>query len=199
MNSHLIVWMVAAVALTLTSPAAAQQPGDAAATAAQRNDRPAIVPLDVQVVIAKYQGEKRISSVPYVLAVNANSTGAQLTIGTEVPVTTTAFAPAPAGDSKAAQPLRSYNYRTVGTVISSSAQSTADGRFELEISIDESSLGTTAPDSPGSPAADMPVFKNFKTRNKLLLRSGQVRQFTAATDRVSGETIRIEVTLTVVK
>ena len=45
----------------------------------------------------------------------------------------------------------------------------------------------------------MPVFKSFKTRNRLLLRNGQTRQFTAATDRVSGETVRIEVTLTVVK
>jgi hypothetical protein len=46
---------------------------------------------------------------------------------------------------------------------------------------------------------DMPVFRNFKTRTTLLLRDGQSRQFTAATDRVSGETVRIDVTLRVVK
>jgi hypothetical protein len=41
--------------------------------------------------------------------------------------------------------------------------------------------------------------RNFKSRNRLLLRDGQTRQYTAATDRVNGETIRIEVTLRVVK
>ena len=45
-----------------------------------------VIPLEVQVVIAKYQGEKRISSLPYILAVNANSSQAQLNIGAEVPV-----------------------------------------------------------------------------------------------------------------
>ena len=45
----------------------------------------------------------------------------------------------------------------------------------------------------------MPVFKSFKARNRILLRPGVMRQFTAATDRISGETVRIEVTLTTVK
>jgi hypothetical protein len=45
----------------------------------------------------------------------------------------------------------------------------------------------------------MPVFRNFKTRNTLLLQDGQSRRFTAAADRVSGETVQVEVTLRVVK
>jgi hypothetical protein len=35
--------------------------------------------------------------------------------------------------------------------------------------------------------------------NTLVLRDGQSRQFTAATDRVSGAVVRIEVTLKVAK
>jgi hypothetical protein len=45
----------------------------------------------------------------------------------------------------------------------------------------------------------MPAFRNFKSRNRLLLRDGQTRQYTAATDRITGETVRIEVSLKVVK
>ncbi len=207
MNTYRLSGMVVVAALAMTAAAGAQQverrvverqtAEPPAGAVMQKGPRP-VIPLDVQVVIGRYQGEKRISSVPYLLAVNANSSGVvQLTIGSEVPVQSTTFTPV--GENKTAQPLRSYNYRNVGTSISSSAQSTEDGRFELEMSIDESSLGVNAFDTQGAPANELPVFKSFKTRNKLLLRDGQARQFTAATDRISGETIRIEVTLTVLK
>jgi type II secretory pathway component GspD/PulD (secretin) len=159
-----------------------------------------VTPLEVQIVISKFQGDKRISSIPYVLAVNANSSSAQLTVGADVPVQSTTFIPATAADGKPASPLRSFNYRNVGTNIECSAVTAEDGRFELSVSVDESSLVTNvAADSKGQPAVEMPVFRSFKSRNKVLLRSGQTRQYTAATDRVSGETVRIEVTLTVVK
>jgi hypothetical protein len=45
--------------------------------------------------------------------------------------------------------------------------------------------------------AGSPVFRSYESRNTLLLRNGQSRQYIAATDRVSGEIVRIEVTLRV--
>jgi hypothetical protein len=164
-----------------------------------------LVPVEVLVVIAKFQGEKRVSSVPYVLALNAvvggvignNTERTQLTIGSEVPVPISTFTPV--NDGKVAQPLRSFNYRNVGTVMSAAAVTAEGGQFEVELQIDESSLGTSTPDGRGNSSAEMPVFKSFKARNRILLRPGVMRQFTAATDRISGETVRIEVTLTTVK
>ena len=45
------------------------------------------IPLQVQVVISKYQGEKKIASAPYVLSVNANDNSlARLRVGAEVPL-----------------------------------------------------------------------------------------------------------------
>jgi type II secretory pathway component GspD/PulD (secretin) len=185
----IVALLVAGAAVTASAQGAAGQPQAAPPFAK--------VSLELQVVISTYRGEKKLSAVPYVLALNSGSGPAQLNVGAEVPVTTTTFAPA--GDAKpGAQPLRSYNYRSVGTNISASATS-GDGVFELELSVDETSVATNVVSDNGRPSVEMPVFKNFKTRNKLLLRNGQTRQFTAATDRVSGETVRIEVTLTVVK
>jgi hypothetical protein len=186
---------VATCVVLSAGSASAQDPTVAAPQPGARpvQQRPAIVPLDVQVVIGKYQGDKRISSVPYILAVNANSSQAQLNIGSEVAVPVTNFVPI-GTDDKGKPPMRSFNYRNIGTSISASAQSVDADRFELDLSIDETGVGTNAVDGN-----DLPTFKTFKTRNKLLLRSGQSRMFTAATDRVSGETVRIEVTLTVVK
>ena len=92
--------------------------------------------------------------------------------------------------------------RNIGTAIICGAITTAEeGRFEVNISVDDSSVYLKEDSSAGSPSAvsNMPAFRSFKSRNTLLLRDGQTRQYTAATDRVSGETIRIDVTLKVVK
>jgi hypothetical protein len=206
--------MAAVMMASMATPAVAQdgpvprrevtvQAPDVATAAPARPVSRQLVPVELQVVIAKFQGDKRLSAIPYVLALNAVSGGnittmerTQLTIGSEVPVPMTTFGPA--GENKAAQPLRSFNYRNVGTVMSAAAVTADGGQYEIHLDIDESSLGTNASDGRGS-ATEMPVFKSFKARNRILLRPGQMRQFTAATDRISGETVRIEVTLTVVK
>src|SRR5438105_469893 len=66
----------------------AQQPKPLAAAAkdAEQPARAPLTPLKVQVVISKYQGEKKVSSLPYTLAVNANEIGkqAELTSGLQV-------------------------------------------------------------------------------------------------------------------
>ena len=42
-----------------------------------------------------------------------------------------------------------------------------------------------------------PVFRSFQSNNALALRDGQSQQYVAAADPVTGETIRVDVTLTV--
>jgi hypothetical protein len=156
-----------------------------------------VIPLEVQLTISRYQGDKRISAVPYVLAVNTNSPEAQLTMNVDVPVSTN-----PQADDKT-QPFVSFNYRSVGTNIVCGAVSADDGRYEVTIGVDESTVVPTPDAASGSPQigtrGGMPAFRNFKSRNRLLLRDGQTRQYTAATDRITGETVRIEVSLKVVK
>jgi hypothetical protein len=149
-------------------------------------------------VISRYQGEKRISSTPYVLAVNANSAGSQLEMKAEVPVPTATFVPSSPDTKPAPAPLRSFSYRSIGTNIDCLAMSADDGRFEVVVGIDDSSVLANTDGQPPT-VADAPVFRNFKSRNRVLLRDGQTRQYTAATDRVNGETVRIDVTLRVVK
>lgn len=150
-----------------------------------------LVPLQVEISIARYQGDKRTGALPYVVAVNANGDRSSLSIGTEVPVASTAMGP---GTVPA---MRSFNYRTVGTNILCGARDAGDGRFEVELQIDDNAVQTS--DQGPNPQADLPNFRTFRSRNTLLLRDGQSRQYTAATDRVSGESVRIDVTLRVVK
>jgi hypothetical protein len=154
-----------------------------------------LVPLQIEVSISRYQGDKRTSVLPYSVAVNANGERSSLQIGTEVPVANTALAPG----AVQTQGPRAFNYRSVGTSINCMARDGGDGRYEVELQIDDNALYASDPGQAAHVVTELPVFRSFRSRNMLLLRDGQSRQYTAATDRVSGESVRIDVTLRVVK
>jgi hypothetical protein len=160
------------------------------------------IPLRVQVVISRYQGDKRISSVPYTLSVNANTLldggkPSSVRMGARIPVQNPAFG---RPDGKPPEGPIPFNYQDVGTNIDCYANSADDGRFELNISIEESSVYLEDQPSPTIPrAGGLPVFRSFRSSNELILRDGQSAQFTAATDRITGELLRVDVTLTVLK
>ena len=44
-----------------------------------------------------------------------------------------------------------------------------------------------------------PVIRTFQVTNSVHLKDGETTQFTAATDRITGEVVRVEVTLKVLK
>jgi Bacterial type II and III secretion system protein len=163
------------------------------------------IPLELQVVISRYQGEKRISSLPYVLSlksyvnsIRGGGTGASLRLGSRVPIRQQTFVPA--ADGKPATTTGSVTYENVGTNIDAGASALVDGRFEVTVSINESSVVTDPQDLKATPGSDSyPVFRSYQSTNTLFVKEGQTVQFTAAADRVSGEVVRVEVKLTVVK
>jgi hypothetical protein len=166
-------------------------PVPAAGTAAPTRG---LIPLEVEVVITRYDGAKKLSSLPYVLALNGGGTEVQLNMGTQVAVPTTAIAPA--NPDVKANPFTSYNYRDVGTRISARAR-VVEGGYDLQLNIDDSSVYASS--TPGLVGAQMPAFRTFSSRNSLLLRDGQTREYTAATDRINGEVVKVSVALRVVK
>ena len=98
---------------------------DQAKAQAVRDDLQRLVPLSVDVMVTRYQGDKKISSMPYMLAVNANKLGqagpALLRMGAKVPVPTIAAPPGnPAGP---AGPMPGpVNYQDIGTNIDCTAE-----------------------------------------------------------------------------
>lgn len=176
----------------LQPPQASQPPGG--------RKTPAPIPLKVTVVLSRYQGEKRISSMPYVLGVMASGWGAgpktTLRMGVDVPVTQTVFG----GGNEKSTPISSYTYRGVGTNIDCGAtfDEAVPGIFQLALTVSDSSLGLdTAKRSGVMP--DVPSFRNFNSSFTALLRDGQTMQYTSATDPVSGEVMKIDVTAAVMK
>ena len=155
---------------------------------------PALVPVKVTLVFARYQGEKKISSVPYTLFVTANlSQVTSLRMGNQVPVMTTVSV----GSGNAALPQTSFNYRDVGTNIDCSAQTSADGYYRIYLTVTDSSVAY--PEGEGATRSAPPTFRSFNSTFNILLRDGQTVQYTAATDPISGQVVKLDATLNVQK
>jgi hypothetical protein len=161
--------------------AQAPQPAPAAA--------PPIVPLKVQVTISTYQGDKKITSLPYSLVVNANDKGRTTSVDNGVQI----LIPMVTQDGKTTGPV----YKDVGTSIRCSATGIDDGRFRLDMQVDDASVyGDSKIPSDGMHG---PWIQSFRSTQILLMRDGQTTEYTTATDRVTGNVTKVEVTLTVVK
>jgi hypothetical protein len=190
---------VLALAALLTSTAVWAQDKPAAAPAAAP---PTVTPIKLQVVISRYQGEKKVSSMPYNLSINAMpdspvhpANHANLRMGAQIPVMMMA---APVVDGKAMPAAGPIQYKDVGTNIDCFASMLADGRFKVDITVDDGSIYADEPSA--SPATKgSPSFRSFKASDSMMLKDGQTAQFTTATDKVNGETVKVDVTLTVVK
>jgi len=181
------------------SDAVAQEP---AQPVLQMKPPPApITALMFDVTLSRDLGEKRLSSTPYSISVTPGYRSS-LRMGGDVPVPSTTFTPAVKDDgkeTKPAQTVSSYGYRTVGTFVDLTAEAANDGQFRVSLTIDDSSL--YPPDLSPATAKTLgaPAFRNFKSNNTVMLRDGQSLEYTAATDRLTGEVVRITVRLRVVK
>lgn len=200
MRQLLVVWIATLMFGSVGAESISAQQGAASGV----KQTPQNVPLELQVVIARYQGDKRVSSLPYVLSLksNAPNTGipanSSLRLGSRVPIRTQIATPAT--DGKPATTTNSVTYENVGMNIDARATALEDGRFEVTLVINESSVITDPQDLKATPGTDSyPVFRSYQSNNTVFVKDGQMSQFTAATDRVSGEVVRVEVKLTVVK
>ena len=163
---------------------------------AQESSR--LVPLKVQLVVSRYAAEKKVSSLPYTLWVTAN--GKQTTsvrMGVQTPIVQTVFGAAAAG-GMATTPAPSYTYKDIGTNIDCNATSQADGSFVLEIKLNDSSVSFDTKDASQT-LKGIPAFRNFTSNFSILVKDGQTAQYASATDPVSGETVKIDVTVNVLK
>ncbi len=168
---------------------------------APQASRPIPVQLRLQVVLARYQGDRKIGSVPYTFLLTSDKTPVTSRNGVDVPVPvfssgTTGSSPSPAGIT--------YQYRTVGTSIKCQAEERAEGLFLLMFEFESSSLFTRpGNNNPGGelslPVGDQPLFRTQNFTPRLLLRDGQTQLAALSTDPMSGEVLKLDVTLNVVK
>jgi hypothetical protein len=176
-------------------------------TADEKQPPKPVVPLKVEVVLTRHQGDRKVAKLPYTIICNADDVPQQpgarsgqtvLRMGIEVPVPETK-------DGKT-----SAQYRGVGTNLDCSAWALEGGRYKLQMSVEQSSIQPNrqepSVDAEGRKSvpervvfSDLPLFRTFRVSFTPVLKDGQTAQYTAATDPVSGEVVKIDVTLNVVK
>ena len=187
-----IKFITATLAVLTTATLVAQ---DAQPAAQSRPGTP--VSLKLSLVFSRYQGEKKISSVPHTLWATATDgrTPTTLRLGTQIPVPSAVF-------GKDGEKTQSYNYRDVGTNIDVNASTAVDGFYKIQITITDSSVyypDQSEPAARSTASTGAPAFRNFNSSFTLMMRDGQTAQSTAVTDPVSGQTIKLDATLNVQK
>ena len=181
---------------TLAQEKAKSTDGPKTASAAEPKTETAqvVVPLKVTVVFSEFDGEKKLSSLPYTLFLKAEEnhhfTGV-VRMGVRVPVAI--------GKDQS-------SYQDIGSNLDCQAQLAADGKYLLDLTVDRSSL-YSGPGAKEDHSADQslenpsrqPIVRTFRASLALMLRDGQTTQSTVATDPLNGHTVRVDVTLNVLK
>jgi hypothetical protein len=161
-----------------------------------RSIRGVTATLRIQLVISRYQGEKKTGSLPYSFVVTAGGERVRMRMGVDTPVPNFVNQTVD-GMTKLVQ--QGFSYRNVGTNVDCLARDFGDGRFQLTLSVENSSALAGSEHAGETPATGAPLFRHFETSLNPLLRDGQTIQAIASTDPVTGETVKIDVALTVVK
>jgi hypothetical protein len=165
----------------------------AGAVSAQSTDEtaPKSTPLRLQVVLSRYKGDTKVSSMPNTLWVNVKGpedrNESSLHIGVSVPV------------HVIANNTPTVAFKDVGNRITCSAVPLADGRYSLSFSVEQSSVDNPPGASSQAGQSGMPLLKSFWSNFTMVLRDGQTVQAVSATDPVTGEVLKVDVTLNVVK
>ena len=168
-------------------------------THAQDAAKPAVlatIPVKVDVTLSRYQGDKKISSLPFSLFANAapgNSRQVQMRMGIEVPAGLRTITSGT--DTKTTE----MQYRSVGTNIDCSVTRLDDTHFSVFVNVNDSSIYSADGDAKNMKTVDPVAIRTFLASNTVILRDGQTLLFGSGTDKIRGETLQVEVTLTPVK
>jgi hypothetical protein len=156
--------------------------------------KPAI-PVKVQVVFTEYDGDKKISIMPYsFIAIPDEKVGgyysASLRTGVRIPIEI---------ESKD----QKTTYIDVGSNIDCGIRTEEEGRFHLYMIFERSALYPTS--SMGNDKVEVsrpngqPLIRQFKSSENLILKDGQTVESTLSIDPLNGHVIKLSVTINVQK
>jgi len=175
MNKSLGTFMAAIpFALSFASVAEAQPQAQA--------DR---IPVKLLVVISTFEGDKKVSSMPYTLLATANGNPVSIISSSNVPI------PSSNGNS--------VSYTNLGTNLQCTVTTEA-GSFKVAISFsDKTVLPNKTPAASATAPARNPDYATFHDVNynsAVSIKDGETKQLISAPDKVTGEILKIDVTLT---
>lgn len=182
-------WILGIALTTAFASAAAGQVSRRPSTPESRD----LEQLRVEVVLSRFQQERLVSRQPYAFVV-AGSETTRLRMGARTPIRVTR-----SGSSD--NPTSSYQYQDVGTDIDCRVEHLENGRYLLSLSLESSSV--FAPE--GQPSAELPlpgnppVLQSFSTAINQVLALSQKLESMVSTDPLTGEVLKVEVSLSEVE
>jgi hypothetical protein len=155
-----------------------------------------VVPLKVTVVFNEYDGEKKLSSLPYMLFLKMDEHKQYLgsiRMGVRVPIKTSES---------------TIQYEDIGSKIDCTGQLAEDGKYVLDLTVERTSIYANPP-LKEEHAADakiedqlhgsQPLLRTFRAAYALILRDGQTTQSVVGTDPLNGHVVKVDVTVNVLK
>jgi hypothetical protein len=152
------------------------------------------IPIKVQIVFTEYDGDKKFSTMPYAFTVITDEKlggnySTSLRTGIRVPIET---------EGKE----QKTTYMDIGSNIDCGIRTDDEGRFHLYLIFDRSALypnksaeGERLVANPGG----LPVVRQFRTSENLILKDGQTSESLLSTDPLNGHTLRVSVTINLQK
>lgn len=183
MKKSVLLSYATALVLLVSSAAIAQDAAKQQPAPKKDDATAAVTPLRVQVLFTEFDGDKKVSSLPYTFSVNADERrsrpNSQVRNGARIPV---------------AVDKDKINYMDIGTNIDCSATLQDDGKYKLTMNIERSAI---SPDSNSSGSA--PIVRQFRAEINPVLKDGQTVESIVATDPLNGHVYHVGITLNVVK
>jgi len=185
MKNLAVIFLLSAISLPAAILGAQEKPKS------EEHAKP-FMPVKVQLVVAEYDGEKKLSSMPYIFTVLANERGVDGTsvrTGIRIPIET---------DGKD----QKTTYLDLGSNIDCRIRIEEEGRFMVNLALDRSALyPNKSPEGERLVAEPngLPLIRQFRTNENLLLKDGQTSETVVSTDPLNGHTLRVSVTINVQK
>jgi len=143
------------------------------------------IPVKLLVVISTFEGDKKVSSLPYTLLATANGSEVTFQSGSNVPI--------PSSNGGGA------SYTNIGTTLRCTVTTEA-GSFKVSINFSDKTVlsSKTLPTSANAPARnpDYPTYHDVNYSSAVSIKDGETKQLISAPDKVTGEVLKIDVTLT---
>jgi hypothetical protein len=142
---------------------------------------PAPPMLKITVVLSRVNGDKRLSNLPFVLLVTSREPATTVQMSSQVPIPTMI-------DGKSG-----FSYQSIGTSVRAQATPLEGGAFSISLNINDSQMLS---ETGGAAAGRM---QSFSSDTKLVLKDGGAIQYNAATDKVTGDVVKVDVAMNVIK
>jgi hypothetical protein len=140
--------------------------------------------LRLQFLETRQRGDAAGASRTSWLLVHADSGAGKLFVGTQLAIT------------QNEKEATTTNFKNVGLTARVGVTALPDGRYRVEAEYEDSQKrGLTIERAPGPVTAGNPVLQVVKARSGLVLREGESVPFASATDPVTGEVVRVDLSL----